>query len=674
MMRLVVLVAIVCSCRSSEQKSVPAVAPAPVSAAAPAPVAVPAAAPAPAPATAAPVGKPVTPVDATSAASPVWAPGPSVLVGGDKVDGAALRAKHRARLAADRSPVTVLTGGTPEELGKRLCEAVVPNRPAETPVLLKPNLGGFNWFRDPAKTGGDDGVKGRITDPEFVRGVVRCLKARGHTKITIADGFTGKAADWVRLARVSGYGAMAKQEGVALVAFDDDGVFDVEGDQPGKPLGITGIDRTSVPTLLMAKILAEHLDHGLYLSLPKIKAHRFAVFSLGIKAMQGSVMYGDAAPAFAQKWRSHREIDKALKLVARDDPKARETYVKSLEKFAERMADVLELEAPDAVLAEGAPAMSGDGFVKLFPSPENVAIGGTNVILVDRVGAQYLGFWNNAALGVELGGHQTSPLLEAAAKRFGVDLASPKIVGDGAALLAQPRTGRLIAMAGFELGGEPPGDAADRAKLPTEVHAARLTGEAPKIDGQIDAAWAAGKPIVFATDWAGRTTKTPTRVRVLWSPRGLYLLWELDAASTFTDLKRPIDVERVDLYEENCVELFLAPDPANRRRYVEIELGPFGHFFDILVDRTKKPHSDNAWSAGLRIGTARDEAKQHAVIEVAIEAPEVLAALAAGAALPIGLYRMEGQGKRQYLAAFPTRTPKPSFHVPEAFGTLVLDP
>ena len=62
------------------------------------------------------------------------------------------------------------------------------------------------------------------------------------------------------------------------------------------------------------------------------------------------------------------------------------------------------------------------------------------------------------------------------------------------------------------------------------------------------------------------------------------------------------------------------------------------------------------------------------MIEVAIEAPDVLAALAPGVALPIGLYRMEGQNKRQYLAAFPTRTPKPSFHVPEAFGTLVLDP
>jgi len=235
-------------------------------------------------------------------------------------------------------------------------------------VLLKPNMGGFNWFRDPAKTNGDNGVTGRITDPEFVRGVVKCLKARGHTKITIADGFTGKAADWVRLARVSGYGEMAKQEGVPLVALDDDGVFDVEGEMPGKPLGITGIEQTHVPTLLVAKAIALHLDHGLIISLRRSGAPVRGVLARDQgHAGQCDVLRCDAG--VRQKWRSHRELDKALALVKQDDPGARAVYVKALEVFAERMADVLELEAPDVVLAEGAPAMSGDGFVKLFPSP-----------------------------------------------------------------------------------------------------------------------------------------------------------------------------------------------------------------------------------------------------------------------------------------------------------------
>jgi uncharacterized protein (DUF362 family) len=613
-------------------------------------------------------------VDAETGASPKKGEGPALEVI-DKVDGAALRAKHRERLAADRSAVTVLTGGTPRELGTRICEAVVPKRSAQTPVLIKPNLSGFNWFHDPRTHNGDDGVKGRITDPEFVRGVIDCLKADGYTKITVADGFTGKASDWQRLIKVSGYGAMAKQEGVALVALDDDGVFDQQGEQPGKPLGVTGMERTHVPSLLVPKAMAEHLQRGLVISVPKLKAHRFAVFSLGIKAMQGAAMYSDATPAYQQKWRSHRELDKALSLVKKNDPTARDLYVKALETFAERMVDMLELEAPDVVLVEGAPAMSGDGFETLLPSAESVAIGGTNVVMVDRVGAQFLGLWDSDALATELGGHRTSPLLEVAAKRFGVDIRQPEIAGDGAGLLAARRPAHLIGMAGFDIDSDASGphDHADNAAAqPKELHALKVEG-APAIDGVTDEVWRAATPIEFSTDWAGRPTATPTKVRALWSPKGLYLLWELENTSANTDTSRPIDVEHVDLYEENCVELFLVPDPTQRRRYFEIELGPFGHFFDLAVDRIAKPHSDTSWSAGLRIGTYRDDANHRAVIEVAIEGPDVRAVLQPGAQLPLGLYRTEGKGTRLYLAAFPTRTPKPNFHVPEAFGTLVLD-
>ena len=619
--------------------------------------------------------KPPPRPDVVTTASPQKTEGPAVVVADpNKVDGNALRTKHRARLQADTSAVTVLAGGTALELGEKLCDAVVPKRSTETPVLIKPNMAGFNWFRNKP---GDNGVSGRTTDPEFVRGIVRCLKKRGHTKITIADGFTGKPKDWDRLIAVSGYGAMAKDEKVTLVALDDDGVFDIGDDAPGKPLAISGLEKTAVPTLLMPKILAEHLDHGLYISAPKIKTHRYAVFSLGIKAMQGTVMYSDASPAYQQKWRSHREIAKALDLVKKKDPKARATYVRSLEQFAQRMVDVLELEAPDVVLAEGAPAMIGDGFDKLFPTAEPVAIGGTNVVLVDRVGAQYLGLWNNAALGAELGGHKTSPLLEAAAKRFGIDVAKPKIVGDGASLFETARPTYLITMGGFDIGERPmaapaeAGPAADPAALPKELHAKSIT-EAPKLDGRIDDAWAAAPVLTFTTDWAGHTTTTPTKVRALWMPTGLYVLFELENYTPFTDETRATDVERVDLYEENCVELFLTPDPANRERYFEIELGPFGHFFDVAVDRNAKPRANNEWSGKLKIGSSRDGAR--ATIEVAIEAPEVLAALERSATLPIGIYRMEGKAPRQYLAAFPTRTPKPSFHVPTAFGTLVLDP
>ncbi len=625
--------------------------------------------------------------DVMTHASPVTTEdaGAPVMAGG-AVDGAALRARNRARIATDKTPVVVLQSKDPHparDLGQRLCDAVVPKRPPATPILLKPNMGGFDWFKDPATHDGDDGVRGLTTDPEFVRGVIRCLKARGHDHITIAEGWGATHKDWVKLVDVTGYAQMAREEHVPLVAMDDDGVFDVEGEQPGKALGIHGMESTHVPTLLMPKLLADTLAHGLFISLPKIKAHRFAVFSLSIKGMQGTVMMSDKAPAFHNKWRMHRELNPWLD-AQKKGHEDRAAYVAAIETFAERIADVLEVEAPDVVLAEGAPAEGGDGFEKLWPSAERFAVGGTNPILVDRVGAQLLGLWDNKDLARELAGHATSPLLETAAKRFGVDIASPAVIGDGAALLASPRPVHFIGMASFAIHSTAsPAAGPVHAAQPTTptaerpvVHAANLGGETIVVDGRaLDAAWARATPVTWDTDYAGNATGIATHVRFMHSPAGLFGLWELEgAALDDTDLTRSPEVSRPKLYEEDCVELFFTPDPKRPRHYFETELGPFGHFFDVAVDRDAHT-SDTKWSSGVTVRATQDKAAHRATIEAELVSTEYLPPFVVpGARLPIGLYRMEGKTPRRYLAFSPPRTERPDFHVPEAFGTLIVDP
>lgn len=650
--------------------------------------------------------------------------GPSV-VGQGSVDGAALRKRHVERLRGDTSPVTVLRGQSALELGERICDAVMPKRPKDMPILLKPNLCGFDGIVDPAKAKGDDGMVGRTTDVEFSRGVVRCLKKRGHTKITIAEGCGISHAFWQEVADRTGYTAMAREEAVALVAMDDDGVFDVEGDKPGQPLAISGIGTSRVPTLLMPKILAEHLDRGLFVSLPKIKTHRYSVTSMAIKGMQGVVMLSDARPAYKQKYRMHRELNEQLKQkkAAREAAKAagsaapappdpaeeRKAYVASLRAFGERMVDMLEIAAPDVVLADGAPAMGGDGFQQLYPSADKVAVGGTNPVLVDRVGAEVLGLWNNARLSGELLGSKTSPLIELAAKRFGLDLAATKLAGDGADLFASPRPVHFKAMAGFSIHsdatpawqpvaparGAPPAQPsapAASAVTPTEtptaaptaptaepaadgkptVRAVALGDASMTIDGRADdAAWSRAAAASWDTDWSGAPTGTKTTVRFAWSSKGLFALYELEGAGLFTDRTKPVSVERAKLYEEDCVELFLGHDAADPKHYVEVELGPFGHFFDLDVHLGGK--TDTGWSSGAVVGTTRDPAARRATIEVQLKAAAVLAALRSGARLPLGLYRMEGAANRKYLAWSPTKTTKPNFHVPEAFGVLVIE-
>ena len=177
----------------------------------------------PAPGTTAPAPA-ATSADTVSAATePAYDAGHRV-IGSDKVDGAALRKRHVARLKQDRSPVTVLSGKTSRELGEAICERVMPRRPKATPILLKPNLCGFDGIVDPDKRKGDDGVVGRTTDVDFTRGVVACLKKRGHDRITIAEGCGISHEHWKRVVALTGYERMAKEECVRLVAVDEDGV------------------------------------------------------------------------------------------------------------------------------------------------------------------------------------------------------------------------------------------------------------------------------------------------------------------------------------------------------------------------------------------------------------------------------------------------------------------
>ncbi len=343
----------------------------------------------------------------------------------------------------------MLTGGGSLELGRRICESVIPRAKRKIPVLIKPNMGGFDSFRKPQKPGGDDGVRGRITEPEFVRGVIRCLKRRGHRTITVADGWGGSHAAWQKLVQLSGYEELARSEGVRLVAMNDDGTFDREGTRPGEPLVVTGMERTLVPTLRMPRLLAEHLEGGLYISVPKIKAHRFSVVSVSIKGTMGTVMLADAKPAHRQKWRMHRELGPWMKKKRGDEPPTRADYVAALTAFSKRLIDVLVVEAPHVVLAEGTPAMGGDGFQRMVPRKPGFAVGGTNPILVDRVASQLLGLWDVARLGHEQGGWRSSPPVVLAARRW--QPGEPRVEGDGADLLETAAPPAFRSMAGFSL-------------------------------------------------------------------------------------------------------------------------------------------------------------------------------------------------------------------------------
>ncbi|HEV7959034.1 MAG TPA: carbohydrate-binding family 9-like protein [Acidimicrobiales bacterium] len=206
------------------------------------------------------------------------------------------------------------------------------------------------------------------------------------------------------------------------------------------------------------------------------------------------------------------------------------------------------------------------------------------------------------------------------------------------------------------------------------AHALPVSADSVIITGRgDDPAWARASPVEWNSDYTGQPTGIVTRARFLYSPRALYVLWELEGTRLNVDRSWSIESPRPKLYEEDCVEIFFTPDPACPWRYYEMEQGPYGHFWDLDIDR-RASTSDATWTSGSRIATARDPAARTATIESVFTAPDIVRALTPGARLPIGLYRMEGRDPRFYLAWSPPRTPKPNFHVPDAFGLLALDP
>lgn len=129
------------------------------------------------------------------------------------------------------------------------------------------------------------------------------------------------------------------------------------------------------------------------------------------------------------------------------------------------------------------------------------------------------------------------------------------------------------------------------------------------------------------------------------------------------------------LYDEDVVELFLAPDPGDPCRYFELEFNALGTIFDAKVvhptaDGSGRPRVDAAWDCdGLEVVARIVENRWQ------VEASIPFAGL--GVAPPSPGDRWRGNAYRidygppdAYCAWSPTRTKRPNFHVPERFGIL----
>lgn len=187
--------------------------------------------------------------------------------------------------------------------------------------------------------------------------------------------------------------------------------------------------------------------------------------------------------------------------------------------------------------------------------------------------------------------------------------------------------------------------------------------------------WSKAQPVHVTRYWSG--DKAPTgrhaEARLLWSSKALHIRFVCNQAEPLVVSTTPqVSQKTMGLWDRDVCEIFIAPDPNVVERYLEFEAAPTGEWLDVAIHVTpEKRESD--WEFYSHLTTAAYVEKDRVTIAMRIPWNHWIHEPQVGERWRANLFRCVGSDpERGYLAWQPTRTPKPNFHVPRAFGWLVF--
>ncbi len=158
-------------------------------------------------------------------------------------------------------------------------------------------------------------------------------------------------------------------------------------------------------------------------------------------------------------------------------------------------------------------------------------------------------------------------------------------------------------------------------------------------------------------------------VCMLWSASALYVRFYAAQVEPLVKAEKPdLTKKTLGLWERDVCEIFIAPDTSQRHRYFEFEVAPTGEWVDLAIDNTLPERvTDVGYDSEMTV-SARIEPGR---IIMAMKIPWK----AFGKTPKVGdiwlgnIFRCVGkEPDRGYLAWQPTKTDRPDFHVPSAFG------
>jgi hypothetical protein len=203
----------------------------------------------------------------------------------------------------------------------------------------------------------------------------------------------------------------------------------------------------------------------------------------------------------------------------------------------------------------------------------------------------------------------------------------------------------------------------------------RAAKDAPLTADPNSAFWK-GAPAVFAdSDTMGKIVPGHrTEIRSRWTSDNLYILFRCPFEELYPKPDPVTDKETNKIWNWDVAEAFIGWDHGNTHRYKEFEVSPNGEWVDLDIDRDHAlPEGGWLWNSGFQIKTRidRDSKIWYAEMQIPWKSIDERKPKLSNE-LRVNFYRMQGPPPdRKKIAWQPTNSP--SYHVPEAFGTLKLE-
>jgi len=164
-----------------------------------------------------------------------------------------------------------------------------------------------------------------------------------------------------------------------------------------------------------------------------------------------------------------------------------------------------------------------------------------------------------------------------------------------------------------------------------------------------------------------------TEVQARWTTEALYFLFKCPYEALYSKPSPDTVGETNKLWDWDVAEIFIGADFEQIYRYREFEVSPHNEWIDLDIDSRKLDADEQLkWNSEFTHATRIDEANKVWYAAMRIPLKSITGKPAAkNTEFRVNLFRMQGAPPNRYALCW-RPSGKETFHVPEAFGRLVL--